>query len=96
MRNRGYRASAQLIIFKRRLAEVSVASKLKISVSAPVYYFQRLRFINQEPVLLEICTMPVYCFSNLEAFDLERRSIYEILETEYDVVPHHSQQARLH
>lgn len=92
MHRHGYQASARLVIFERRLAEVSVASKLKIPVSAPVYYFQRLRLINQEPVLLETCTMPIYCFSNLEAFDLEKRSIYEILETEYGIVPHHSQQ----
>ncbi|MEE8120117.1 MAG: GntR family transcriptional regulator [Anaerolineales bacterium] len=93
MRSRGYEASAQLIVFERRLAEVSVANSLKILISAPIYYFQRLRLINREPVLLEACSMPVYRFSNLEAFDLEKRSIYEILETEYDVVPHHSQQS---
>ena len=36
--------------------------------------------------------MPIERFSNLEAFDLEQRSIYEILESEYGILPHHSQQ----
>ena len=93
MRSRGYQASARLIVFERRLAEVSIASNLKISVSAPVYYFQRLRLINKEPVLLEKCTMPVYRFPNLEDHDLEKRSVYEIVETEYDIAPHHSEQS---
>ena len=93
MRSRGYQASARLVVFERRLAEVSVASKLKVSVSAPVYYFQRIRSINQEPMLLETCTMPIYRFPNLDTFDLENRSIYEILETEYGIVPHHSEQS---
>ncbi len=93
MRSRGYQAKARLIIFERRLAEVSVASKLKVPVSAPVYYFQRLRLINKEPVLLETCTMPVYRFPNLETHDLEDRSVYEIVETEYSIVPHHSEQS---
>ena len=93
MRSRGYQASAELIVFERRLAELSVAGKLKVSVSAPVYYFQRIRFINQEPMLLETCTMPVYRFPNLEKFDLEKRSVYEILETEYGIAPHHSEQS---
>jgi GntR family transcriptional regulator len=93
MRSRGYQASARLIVFERRLAEVSIASNLKISVSAPVYYFQRLRLINKEPVLLEKCTMPIYRFPNLEEYDLEKRSVYEIVETEYDIAPHHSEQS---
>jgi GntR family transcriptional regulator len=93
MRSRGYQASAQVIVFERRLAEVSVASKLKVPVSEPVYYFRRLRFVNKEPVLLETCTMPIYRFPRLEEHDLEKRSIYEIVETEYDIAPHHSEQS---
>lgn len=93
MHSHGYQASARLIVFERRLAKVSVASKLKVPVSAPVYYFQRLRLINKEPVLLETCTMPMYRFPNLEEHDLEKRSIYEIVETEYDITPHHSEQS---
>lgn len=93
MRSRGYQASAQLIVFERRFAEVSVASKLKIPVSAQVFYFQRLRLINKEPVLLEKCTMPFYRFPDLEQYDLEKRSVYEIVETEYDIAPHHSEQS---
>lgn len=92
MRSRGYQASARLIVFERRLAEITVAKKLEVPVSAPVYYFQRLRFINQEPVLLETCTMPIYRFPNLEVHNLEKRSIYEIVETEYSIAPHHSEQ----
>jgi len=93
MSSRGYQASSKLIIFEQRLAEVSVAGQLKISVSAPVYYIQRLRMINQEPVLIETCTTPVRRFSRLGEYDLENRSIYEIMETEYGVAAHHSQQS---
>jgi GntR family transcriptional regulator len=93
MRSRGYQASARLIVFEQRYAKVSIASNLKIPVSAPVYYFQRLRLINNEPVLLEKCTMPIDRFPNLEQHDLEKRSVYEIAETEYDIVPHHSEQS---
>ena len=93
MSSRGFQASAKLIVFERRLAEVSVANNLKVNISAPIYYFQRLRFINQEPVLLETCRLPIYRFPDLEHHDLEQRSVYEIVETEYGVVPHHSEQS---
>ena len=93
MSSRGYQASAKIIVFERRFAEVSVANKLNINVSAPIYYFQRLRFINQETVLLETCTLPIHRFPNFENYDLEVRSVYEIVETEYGIAPHHSEQS---
>ena len=93
MSSRGYQASAKLIVFECRLAEVSVANRLKLNVSAPVYYFQRLRFINQEPVLLETCVLPIYRFPKFERHDLEVNSVYEILEKEYGITPHHSEQS---
>ena len=93
MSSRGYQASAKLLVFERRLAEVSVATKLKVNVSASIYYFQRLRLINQEPVLLETCTLPITRFPNFGQHDLEKRSVYEIVETEYGIVPHHSEQS---
>ena len=92
MRHHGHQASARLIIFERRSADASIAKKLKIPVSTSIYYFQRLRLINQEPTLLETCTMPIDYVSNLETFDLEKRSIYEILESEYGIVPNYSEQ----
>ncbi len=93
MSSRGYQASSKLIIFEQRLAEVSIAGKLNIPVAAPVFYIQRLRLINQMPVLLEACTTPVRRFSTLGEYDLENRSIYEVMETEYGITPHHSQQS---
>ncbi len=93
MRDRGYKTSAKIIAFEPRMAEISVAGELKIPVSSSIYYIQRLRFINQEPVLLEKFSIPVYRFPNLEQFDLESRSFYEIAETEYGIFAHHSQQS---
>lgn len=93
MQSRGYRISSRLIVFEQRLADVSVARDLHIPVSTPVYYCQRVRLINNEPVLLENCTMPVDFFPNFGEFDLEKRSLYEIMESEYGVIPHHSEQS---
>lgn len=93
MRKRGYQVSARIIVLEQRLAEVSVASKLNIPVSSSVYYCQRLRLINQEPVVLEQFSMPVYRFPNLESYDLENRSFYEIAENEYGITIQQAQQS---
>jgi DNA-binding GntR family transcriptional regulator len=92
MRQRGYQTSAKVIIFEQRLAEVSTAQQLRLAVSSPVYYFQRLRLINQEPVMLEKCTFPASIFPGFEQFDLERRSVYEIFTSEYGIQAHHAEQ----
>jgi GntR family transcriptional regulator len=93
MKSRGYQIGTKLIFFEQRLADVSVAKDLQIPVSTPVYYCQRLRLINQEPVLLENCTVPTAIFPNFGEYDLEERSLYDIMESEYGVVPHHSEQS---
>ena len=86
MRRRGYMPGAKVIMLEQRPVEVSVASYLKLPVSAPVYYVHRLRFINQEPVMLERFTISVHRFPGLEGHDLENRSVYEIMKTEYGVL----------
>jgi len=93
MRLRGYQTGAKIIALEQRLAETSIASQLKIAVSMPVYSIQRLRLINQEPVMLEKFAVPVYRFPNLDTFDLETRSFYEIAETEYGITIHQAQQS---
>ena len=93
MRKRGYQVSARIIRLEQRLAEVSVARKLNIPVSSTVYYCQRLRLINQEPVALEQFSMPEYRFPELESYDLETRSFYEIAESEYGISIQQAQQS---
>jgi GntR family transcriptional regulator len=50
-----------------------------------VYLIHRLRFVNQEPVLLERLKIPVQLFPELDRHDLTTRSLYEIMEKEYGV-----------
>lgn len=93
MHLRGYQTGAKIISFEEQGAKESAASQLKIAVSAPIYYIQRLRFIKQEPVMLEKFVVPVYRFPKLNTYDLELRSFYEIVETEYGITIHQAQQS---
>jgi len=86
MRRRGYMPGARVIMLEQRPAEVSVANYLKLPISAPVYYMHRLRFINQGPVMLERLTISAHRFPGFEDHDMENRSVYEIMETEYGVL----------
>jgi GntR family transcriptional regulator len=86
MARRGLQPGAQVISQELRPVEAAVAGDLGLVVGAPVYYIRRLRFLNQEPVMLERLTLPAERFPEMERFDLSRRSIYEILEKEYGAV----------
>jgi len=85
MERRGYTPGAKVISFERRPVETAIAKELNLRLSASVYHVHRLRLIKQEPVMLETFALPVARFSDLERFDLAKRSVYEILETEYGI-----------
>lgn len=93
MQLRGYKPGAKLITFEKRPGEASVVEKLQLRISEPVYYVHRLRLINQEAMMLEEFIIPVYRFLDFERFDLTKRSLYEILETEYGVTISHARQS---
>jgi GntR family transcriptional regulator len=90
---RGYVPGARVILFEQHPAETAVAAELKLPVSALVYYVHRLRFVGQEPVLLERLTLPTDCFPGLEQFNLAQRSLYEVFETEYGITVSRARQS---
>lgn len=93
IQRRGYLPGAQVIVLEQQPAEVSVANKLQIPVSASVYRGHRLRFINKQPMMLENFFLPAHRFPQFERHDLENRSIYEVMETEYDFVVNQARQS---
>jgi len=93
MQRRGFTPGARVVTFEQRPVGASLAAALKLPTSAPVYDIQRLRTLNREPVMLEHYTLPVRRFPGLERFDLEQRSMYEILETEYGVTIRRARQS---
>ncbi|NUM46509.1 MAG: GntR family transcriptional regulator [Anaerolineales bacterium] len=83
MQKRGYLPGAKLLHFERKVAEASIAREFGLPLGAEVYYFQRIRFLNEEPVMLEKFWMPVARFPDFEQFDLVNRFIFDIVEVEY-------------
>lgn len=85
MQRRGLKPGATVISFERGLADATVARELQLRLSDPVYLVHRLRLLNQEPVMLERFALSAARFPKLERFDFEKRSGYEIFETEYGI-----------
>jgi GntR family transcriptional regulator len=85
MQKRGLTPGAKVISLEQAPVSAAVGRDLAIPASSPVYRILRLRSINQESVMLESYTIPVGIFPALDRYDLEKRSIYEVMEVEYSV-----------
>lgn len=93
MQRRGLTPGAQVISFEHVTVDRSTSRDLDMPVSSPAYKILRLRSINQEPVMLESYIIPAGRYPGLETCDLENRSIYEIMETQYGVRITHARQS---
>jgi GntR family transcriptional regulator len=93
MQRRGLAPGAKVIQIEQRPVESAIAKQLNVAVLTPVFFVMRLRMINQEPVMLEQLWVPVSCFPDLENQDLNNRSVYEIMKTEYGIIMSQAQRS---
>ena len=83
MQRRGLDPTTRVVTARIEPAGESVAGSLGIAADAPVVYLERVRLGSGEPLLLEQARLPSERFPGLLAFDLERRSLYDILSERY-------------
>jgi GntR family transcriptional regulator len=83
MQRRGLDPATRVVTARIEPAGESVAGSLGVSADAPVVYLERVRLGSGEPLLLEQARLPAERFPGLLAFDLERRSLYDILSERY-------------
>ena len=84
MRRRGLTPSARLLALELREPELDAAQALKLSLGGQVYAVKRLRFVNGEPVAVVTSFLPARLFAGIDTQDLEKRSLYDIFERDYD------------
>lgn len=87
MRARGLEPSSRILAFKSEVADAAVAAQLALPLGAQVILLNRVRLANGEPMALERCYVPYERFRGLLKFDLSKRSLYDILESEFDTRP---------
>jgi len=83
MQRRGLDPTTRVVTARIEAAGESVAGLLGVAADAPVVYLERVRLGSGEPLLLEQARLPAERFPGLLAFDLERRSLYDILSERY-------------
>lgn len=85
MQLRNIATASQLLEFSEIVASRRLAELLKIEIGNPIYRVDILRFANRVPVILERVFFPRVRFPDLEEWDLEKSSIYDLLTSVYKV-----------
>ncbi len=93
IQRRGFKPGAQIIKLEKHPIGSVFAGTLHLRATALVYEIQRLRLIDDEPVMLERYLIPVARFPGLEHHDLEHRSMYEVMAHEYGIKVYQARQS---
>jgi len=93
MLRQGITPAARLLHLQLMPATRSLTEVLNIGLGQSVYYVNRLRLANQEPLVIEHSYFPAALFPDLDKQDLESHSIYRILETIYGIHLAHASQS---
>jgi GntR family transcriptional regulator len=78
----GYPPVSQVLRQAARPSDEQIAARLNLKPGTRVVEIERLRFVEDEPVVLTTTYLPEALAPGLETADLTRRSLYEYLETE--------------
>jgi GntR family transcriptional regulator len=86
MAARGQPPVSQVLTQEVIPANRKIAGYLKLKQGAPVIHIDRLRFVDDEPIVLVATYLPREQAPDLLGIDLSQRSLYEYLETTYGIV----------
>lgn len=81
----GMTPGARVLTSEMIPATRELATRFAVQPQTPLQHFERLRFADGRIVAFERSWFPASIAPNLNAFDLEHRSIYDVLEKEYGV-----------
>jgi GntR family transcriptional regulator len=85
MSRRGLKPSSKLLSVRIAQPDANTRGALRLDNSEKVYRIRRLRFAGGELVALETSHLPASLFGGLEKHDLEKLSLYSVLENSYRV-----------
>ena len=83
IRARGGRPHSTLLSFQTVQPTDNLRDQFSLPEGEQVYRIERIRFSDATPLALEVVHIPCYLCRGLDGFDLARRSLYTVLETEF-------------
>jgi GntR family transcriptional regulator len=82
----GQTPMTRVLLFEVTPATSKIAQELQVPVGEPVFFLKRLRFIDQEPILVVSTYIPRFMCPDLNKFDLSTHSLYRVLKQNFNLV----------
>jgi GntR family transcriptional regulator len=74
-----------VLAMERQRANKDVAGRLGVKEGSAIHYLKRLRYVQDEALIISESYLPYSMFPDLEKQDFTRHSLYGVLESEYRV-----------
>lgn len=85
MRGRGHVPGSKLIELTKIIPDEEVRKNLGLADTEEVYFLNRLRLADGEPMAMEYCYIPYKYFPDLNKYNMEHCSLYEIMINDYNL-----------
>ena len=85
MEAKGHRPQSEVLKQEIVPAAKKIAADLEIEEGTPVIQIDRLRFLDQEPIVLVTSYLPCNLVTGLDEVDLTNQSLYVYLENEHGI-----------
>jgi DNA-binding GntR family transcriptional regulator len=84
---RGLTPASRVIERQVRAATIDEAETLGLAPGAPLFELERLRLMDDMPILIDRSRLPLAFASGLQEIDFEANSLYTVLEERYGLRP---------
>ncbi len=81
----GKKPTKKIVFAEKKDADARRAKQLNLSMGDKVFSFGRITYADNEPLNYTINYLPEKVFPGLDQFDLEKNSLYEIIQKEYGI-----------
>jgi DNA-binding GntR family transcriptional regulator len=85
MQRENIRFRTVVLEIQRRKADAALAEKLSLKEGSRICYIKRLRYVEEETLIISESYLPSELFPDLEKVDLRDCSLYDVLEQKYGI-----------
>jgi len=93
MQKKGFEVKSKLLAAQKFKPDENIREPMQLGSDEWVYYIQRIRFANNEPIVLQDAYIPCSVGEGLLEEDLETESLYGILRSKYSVEPYNARES---
>lgn len=90
MASRGLVARSRVLNLRVGECQPEIAARLALAADSPLVKLERLRQANGQPFALEVCYFSAQQFPNFRRVQLERLSLFTLLEQDYGIALAHA------